>query len=238
MATLLKDQDPLGAAAYKYWSSKEECFIDVHSDLCEMDHIPASYLFREFKEMPKIEKKALKQCKGKILDIGAGVGSHSLYLQNKGLDITALEISPFCVDIMKDRGIDNIVFGDFNEIKVEKYDTLLLLMNGIGICGQINNLALFLTRCKQFLNDGGELLLDSSDLSYMYEGEDEAFMPSHYIGEVRYTMGFEDVTGPAFDWLFIDFDKLKEEAVKCGFTCEKIINGPHYDYLARLKAAK
>lgn len=237
MAILDKCQDPLGAAAYEFLTSKTEQYIDVHSDICEMDQIPASYLFRRWKDMPDLEKKALKSAEGSILDIGAGVGSHSLYLQEKGKDVTALEISPFACEIMEERKIKNVVLGDFMEIKIKKYDTLLLLMNGIGICGTLNQLPLFLARCKQFINEEGQILLDSSDLSYMYEGEDEEFKPDHYLGEVRYTMGYEEVTGPAFDWLFVDFNTLKDEANKAGLNCEKLADGPHYDYLAKLTIA-
>ncbi|MFA8298811.1 MAG: class I SAM-dependent methyltransferase [Hyphomicrobiales bacterium] len=239
MPLIKRENDAMGAAINSYYQNKDSnMVIDVHSDICEKDVIPVSYLFRDYDDMPEIEKKALQLSKGHILDVGAGSGCHSLFLQNASKDVTAIDVSPYSVDVMKSRGVAKAWNTDFYDIQNEKYDTLLFLMNGIGICGTLSQLPLFLEKCKRILNDGGQILLDSSDLSYMYEGEDDIYKPDHYLGEVSYVMGYDDYTSDRFDWLYIDYPLLRAEAEKAGFICRKILDGEHCDYLAQLQLGK
>ena len=133
-------KDILGKALLDYQSGNYSEDIKTYSSLDEEDIIPIPYLFRDFKKMPPLEQKALKLCYGNILDIGCGAGSHSLYLQKKGLAVTALDQSPGAVETCKLRGIGHTVLQDIQEFNLQKYDTLLMLMNGIGIVGKLKNI--------------------------------------------------------------------------------------------------
>ncbi|MCU4175022.1 class I SAM-dependent methyltransferase [Carboxylicivirga sp. N1Y90] len=230
--------DPFGKAALDYLSGKKDNQILVKSDIAEDDFIPVNYLFRSFHQMPDIEQKALMLCKGRVLDIGAGVGSHALYLQNKGLAVDCIDTSIGCKQAALQRGVKNYVTSDFFEFESEnKYDTLLLMMNGIGLAKTIDELPTFFAQVKKLLASGGQIILDSSDLRYLFMDEDSDIIPSdeEYYGEVSYSMSYEDQKSDQFKWLFIDAALLSQEAYKNGFSFEKIADGPHYDYLARLQ---
>ncbi len=229
--------DPFESAFYDYLNGKEDAKVIVHCNKGETEEIAISYFFRDFNKMPEVEKKALSFCRGKILDIGAGSGVHSLYLQNEGFNITALDIKPGFVDVMKRRGIKNTVISDIFNFKEGKFDTLLMLMNGIGFTKNLAGLKNFLLQAKTLLNDGGQLILDSSDLMYLYEDEDGGYsinLNEEYYGEVEYEIEYNNVIGEMFHWLYIDFGNLLEIAEECGFNCEKIIEDNHFNYLARL----
>jgi len=228
------DKDPVGHAIADFYKNKKADHLWVYSDICEKDEIPVSYLFRSFKKMPNIEQHALKFCTGKILDIGAAAGAHSLYLQKQNKEVTALEISELAIQTMKKRGVTNLINADFYKYKPEiKFDTLLFVMNGIGIAGTLKNLNNFFTKCSELLQLKGQVLLDSSDLIYMFDKEDDKPVNKYY-GEVRYVMSYKDIISDAFNWLFIDFETLRIKAYEFGFKCEKIVEGKHYNYLARL----
>jgi len=187
--------------------------------------------------MPELEKKALHLCSGKILDIGAGSGSHSLYLQENGEDVTALDIKQGFVDVMKKRGVKNVICSDIFDYKGQGFDTLLMLMNGIGFTKNFEGLTVFLKSAKKLLNPGGQIILDSSDLMYLYEEEDGSYainLNEEYYGEVMYQIEYNNIKGEPFQWLYIDFDNLSLYADQVGFSCEKIFENNHYNYLARL----
>ncbi len=237
-----KALDIIGTACRDYLQNPDKNLsIEVWSNIAETDIIPVHYLFRPFEEMPALEQKALQQCRGKVMDIGAGAGSHALWLQEQNIEVTALEISPEACAVMQQRGIKNILQEDFFVLAEEdKYDTLLMLMNGIGIVGTTNRLKEFFSVARKLLNPGGQILVDSSDLRYLFLQDDGSILinlNNSYYGEVEYRMSYKGCKGRRFPWLFIDDQLLQYHAEKNGFRFERIAEGEHYDYLARLTVA-
>lgn len=230
--------DIIGTALLDFFYDKDPENIRTYSSLEEEDELPIAYLFRDAKEMPILEKKALKLCYGRILDIGCGSGSHSLYLQNKGMEVTALDSSLGAIEVCKARGIENVICKSILDYSGPKFDTLLLLMNGIGLANNMNGLGSFLNHLKSLLTDKGQILLDSSDIIYMFEQDDDGgfWVPNtgDYYGEVVFTMSYKGKTSESFPWLYIDYNSLNEIASLFGLNCELLAKGEHYDYLARL----
>lgn len=230
------DTDIFGMAMQDYLNDNYTADIKVISSIADEDIIPVPYLFRSYEDMPDIEQKALDLCKGKVLDVGCGAGVHSLYLQEKGMDVTAIDTSAGAIDICKKQGVKNAECTAFLNFKEGKYDTIILLMNGTGIFGNLKKLPQYIDHLKELLADGGQILLDSSDLIYMYEEEDGSLLiPSdYYYGEVTYRTKYKNKKSKEFDWLYIHYGLLKDIATNHGLTAEKVMEGPHYDYLARL----
>ncbi len=230
--------DTLGAACHDFLAGQKDAQIIVQSNIVEDDVLPVEYLFRSFDQMPVLEKKALTLSYGKILDVGAGAGSHALYLQQNNKLVYANEISPIACSVMKQRGVKNVIEQDFYTLpSSEKYDTILMLMNGIGIAGDTNNLEKYFAKVKELLTPDGCLLVDSSDVRYLFEDDDGSILINlndDYYGEISYRMNYKDIKGKTFKWLFIDDELLRYYAEKNGFKMEKIADGMHYDYLAKL----
>jgi hypothetical protein len=225
--------DPMGVAILEFFRTGNPEVINVISDIAEPDIIPVEYLFRTFEEMPITEQTALQEAAGTILDAGAAAGAHSLWLQENGKEVTALDTSELSVEVMKQRGIRKVIHGDFFTLPEDtKYDTLLFLMNGVGLAGTLENLPFFLKKCRSLLSAGGKVLLDSSDLSYMFDDGD--ILPEHYYGEVNYQMEYKGVQSKPFKWLFLDFYTLSKYAEKEGGRCRLLTEGDHFDYLAEI----
>lgn len=232
-----KEKDPMGRAIFDYYTTGNAAKLRVFSSMFYEDEIPVPTLFRPFDEMPVQEKKAIELCRGRVLDVGAGSGCHSAVLMERGLEVVAIDISELSVEVMKQRGIDARLINFFDEKFTEKFDTILLAMNGIGITGKTNRLADFFRSAKRLLAPGGQILLDSSDIKYVFMNDDGSMdidLAAGYYGEIDYKMRYKNITGKPFDWLYIDFDTLSMYAEEHGFTCEKCIDGEHYDYLARI----
>lgn len=229
--------DPMGAAIYDFHRNGSADVLKVYSSDFDDDEIPVADLFREYEEMPYIERVAIDMADGKVLDVGAGSGCHSLALTKAGKESVAIDISPLSVEVMRERGVDARLVNLYDESFAEKFDTVLMLMNGTGIIGTLENMETFFTRIRQLLNPDGCVLIDSSDLRYLFEEEDGSLMidlADDYYGLVDYQMQYKEVLGEPFDWLYVDFDTLAYYAEENGFKAEMVANGEHYDYLARL----
>lgn len=235
---LTADKDPMGAAILDYLEHGKADRLRVFSSQFDEDEIPVRTLFRTEKQMSPLERTALQLASGRILDVGAGSGCHSLSLQAAGKEVEAIDISPLSVEAMRRRGVGQAVQANlFSDSFCGAYDTLLMLMNGSGIIGRLENLPAFFRKAKQLLRPGGSILMDSSDLRYLYEDEDGSFVidiAGDYYGEVDFRMQYKQVEGDPFDWLYIDFQTLSLYAAQNGFTAELVMEGKHYDYLARL----
>ncbi len=247
--TLSPSNDPMGRAILDFQQTGKAGRLRVLSSMFDDDEMPVPHLFRTFAQMPPIEQRALRLAYGRVLDVGAGAGCHTLALQHlmsetgKPEAVTAIDISPLSCEAMRLRGCKDVAcLNLFDATFAEKYDTILMLMNGTGIAGKASRLPALLSRLRQLLREGGQVLIDSSDLIYLYEDEDgEAAIPDDgtYYGEVDYQMIYERrggkaVRGLPFDWLYADYGLLETSARACGLRCELVQRGTHYDYLARL----
>lgn len=236
--TLSPNNDPMGAAIRDYQNKGKASRLRVLSSMFDEDEMPVGHLFRTFNQMPRLEQKALSMAKGRVLDIGAGAGCHALALQERGLEVKAIDISPLSCEVMKERGVKDVECVNlFNQQLQGKYDTLLLLMNGTGIAGKLNRLSMLLNRLKELLAEGGQILIDSSDLKYIYENEDGSMdidLNAPYYGEVDYQMQYKNIKGEPFDWLYTDPMLLASISKQCALNCEIVEEGENYDFLARL----
>lgn len=253
-------KDVLGEALSAYFNKTSTGKLWVNNKYGPREEMPVDVYFREAEDMPELEWIALQQCKGRILDIGAGAGSHALILQQMGLDITALDISPKATAVMQNRGVKKILCQDFFTLgnsspnagqenpaspnpapntgspdpaqpDTANFDTLLLLMNGIGLAGTLDGLRNFLAKARTLLRPGGRLLFDSSDISYMYDGK----LPKtpDYYGEILYQYEYRKQQSDWFKWLFIDRKTLSAIALSEGWQTEVLFGDEWDQYLVK-----
>ncbi|MTG97034.1 MULTISPECIES: class I SAM-dependent methyltransferase [Myroides] len=232
-------KDLLGKAILDFQTNNNPQNIITETDISESEEMDINYLFRKYEEMPKIEQKALDLAKGKILDVGCGAGAHSLHLIKKGFDVKAIDISPNSIEACRLRGIQAAEVKDILDLKDETFDTILLLMNGTGIFGKLINTTKYLTHLKTLLNPGGQILIDSSDLIYMFDTDEDGgvWIPMEnkdYYGELTFTVEYKGEIDNPFNWLYLDYNTLQNAAHANGFECDLIYEGDNCDYLAKL----
>lgn len=241
-------KDLFGKAILDYQTQNSPENLFTETNISEEDEMDVAYLFRSFDEMPKIEQEALKLAKGKVLDVGCGSGVHGLYLQNeRNLEVTPIDISKNAIEACQLRGLASAKVVNLLEMDTtEKFDTILLLMNGTGIFGKLENTPKYLQKLKSLLNENGQILIDSSDLIYMFVEEDETegseggrWIPGDmdYYGELEFTVTYKGEKEDTFPWLYLDYNTLQNAAHANGLECEMIIEGENYDYLAKLTLA-
>ena len=236
-------KDLFGKAILDFQTNNAPANLITETTISGEDEMSVAYLFRNFNEMPKMEQHALRLAKGKVLDVGCGAGSHSLYLQNQEkLDVTAIDVSKNAIAACRLRGIKKAEVQDVMTLKNQKFDTILLMMNGAGMCGKLKKMPAFLAQLKSLMNENGQILLDSSDIIYMFDEDEDGgkWIPSNndYYGEVIFNISYKGEKEQPFDWMYIDYNTLQNAAIANGLQCEMLLEGEHYDYLARLSPSK
>lgn len=229
------EKDPFGHAIHDYVKGSPTPDIIVRSELCEDDSMEVELLFRDFEEMPELEQIALKRCSGKILDVGAGAGCHAKWLKQQGLEVSLIELSKGAVEYHITQELNSRCI-DFFDLKGEQYDTLLFLMNGIGIGGELKNLERTLRQAYELTTPKGKVLCDSSDLRYLYEDDEGGYwvnLNAEYYGEYDFQMQYKETQGDWFKWLYVDFHTLSDCAEKVGFSVE-LLYDKDYHYLVEL----
>lgn len=232
-------KDLFGTAILDFQTNNFPEDLITETSISEEDEMSAAYLFRDFSSMPNLEQKALFLAKGKVLDVGCGAGSHSLYLQNeKKLAVTAIDISKKAVEACELRGVSNVKVEAILHFETdEKFDTIILLMNGTGIFGKLENVSNYLQKLKSLLAENGQILIDSSDIIYMFDEDEDGgkwIAGDKYYGELEFTITYKGEKEASFPWLYLDYNTLQNAAVANGLQCELVLEGEHYDYLARL----
>jgi 2-polyprenyl-3-methyl-5-hydroxy-6-metoxy-1,4-benzoquinol methylase len=236
-------KDLFGKAILDFQTNNSPEDLITETTISEEDEMSVAYLFRDFSGMPKLEQRALQLSKGKVLDVGCGAGSHSLFLQKeKNLEVTAIDISKNAVQACRLRGISDVFEIDILEFNSDKkFDTILLLMNGTGIFGKLEHVAKYLEKLKSLLAENGQILIDSSDIIYMFDEDDSEdsdggkwISGDAYYGELEFTISYKGEKEAPFPWLYMDYNTLQNAAVANGLRCELVLEGDHFDYLARL----
>lgn len=224
---------PHGAALRDYLAGRLDAEVIVRDEDGEEERTPASVFFRGPEEFSVLDQVALDLCRGRVLDVGAGAGCHSLVLQDRGLAVTALDVAPEAVEVMWRRGVQDARCGDVFGFEGERFDTLLILMNGIGLTGSLRGLDRFLERVPGLLLPGGQILLDSFD-----PGVPDPVRPDVYVGEMRFQLEYDGVRGSFYEFIFLDFDTLRAHAEAGGWRAESIWQEDEGHYLARLMRAE
>ncbi len=229
--------DIIGQALIDYFEGRYTEDLITETTISDEDELPLPYLFRTFEEMPEIEQTALHRAKGSVLDVGCGAGNHALWLQEHDFHVTGIDTSKGAVKVSSARGVKNVSNRSLLDYNETTFDTVMLLMNGTGIFESVEETATYLQHLKTLLNPKGQILIDSSDLKYMYDRSEEGgiWVPAdRYYGELEFTVSYKGQQSEAFPWLYLDERLFEDLAKENGFNFEVLARGTNFDYLARL----
>ncbi len=221
-----------------YWRGDAEAAYTVHRDDGWSQLVPVSAAFAARPFNP-IEQLALDRASGRVLDVGAGVGRHSLVLQSRLAHVTSIEIEPELVAIMSERGVADALSASVFTLAAREFDTILMLMNGFGLVGTLSGAAAFFDHAQNLLSPSGQILCDSLDVRRTSNPTHLAYQETNQsqgrpAGQMRFCIEYRGRRGEAFDWLHIDFDTLREHAQRHGWLAEKLADEESGHYLARL----
>ncbi len=222
--------ESFGQALLAYWRGNESAVLIHEFRTGQKKSLPVSVFFRSHGEFLPTDN-AFENCQGQILVVGAGTGVHVLELEKRGYEVTAIDICPQAVHIMKERGIKDARQQDFLQFDGERFDTIFMLGHNIGLCKTLKGIKGLLRRCERLLRPGGQLLVNSA------KEPGSANFPNQkgYPGELEFRLSHEENVGPWMRWLHVDFETLTSHALECDWSIEKLISTEEGGFLARLK---
>jgi SAM-dependent methyltransferase len=224
-------EDVMGSAMMNYFEKNDNTAIRVFINKSEEPEMYPSVFFRPYRNMLKYEKIALKISKGKVLDLGCGAGCHSLYLQNKGFDVTAVEVSKKSASVAIAQGVKNVINEDWRNLDLKNFDTVLVLMNGMGLAESPTELKIMFRKLKGFLSKDGAIFIDSTDVTYAKA--DWPMLDSEYYGKVQFELKYKGKT-QCFPWLFVDFETAVQTAKSVKLNVEVLERARNGHFLLRL----
>ena len=233
----MSPRDVFGKAIMDVLKGKEVT-ITVRRDDGRVDQENGSYYFTDFNQFPTIEKESMKLVQGLILDVGCGAGRHALYLQTKGLNVVALDISRLAIRVARKRGVSNPILAaaPWLPFRDETFDTLLLMFNNFGICGGYQETIKFLKELNRVLKLGGCILASSLDPAFT---DDESHLKYHElnkkrglpVGLVKIRLEYGGEVGNWFKILLALPEEMEMLSAKAGLKLTKTVgpaNGPFY----------
>ena len=230
---------PHEQAMRAYHRGDRDASLVVYDDY-ERDEVPVAYFFRQEEEFPELEQVALRHCRGRVLDVGAGSGCHTLALQERGLEVTAIEVLPGLVEILRERGVRDARVATWMDLEAEPFDTVLMMMNGLGLAETLPGLQGFFRDARRLVKPDGQVLAGSTDVRvYMEAKAGQSGRPvrpdGRYLGELHFQLEFQGRKGPPFGQLYVDPETLGQYARREGWSCELLLAPDEYGhYLARL----
>ena len=220
--------EPIGRALAEYQRGFHDGVLEVFHDLGGPDPLPVAHFFRGPSQMNRLEREAIRRARGRVLDLGAGVGCHALAVLDRGLEVTAVDALPQAVEVMRDRGVIDARLGRWTDLGTdERFDTVLMMMNGAGLAGTLNGMAALLEVLAGVLSENGQILLDSVNLPEVREAQaDEEGVPvgddGRYPGELHYQFSYGGQRGDPVPQLFLDFEQLRRMASAGGLQCDLV----------------
>ncbi len=229
---------PFGLAIKDYYAGDTRATVKISRDDGEVNDLAIASFFRSPTAIP-LDKAALEACCGRVLDVGAGVGIHSLYLQEKGFSVCAMDISPEACEVMRERGVKEVYCASFADFTAGLFDTLLILGRSIGMVEDLSGLDDFLKRARRLVKRRGQILLNSLDVSQTPNPQHLAYhranrQAGRYIGEVKMQLEYQGVKAPVTGYLHVDAATLAGHAEKAGWLCNILVQEEDGNYLAQL----
>ncbi|MBN2157087.1 MAG: methyltransferase domain-containing protein [Candidatus Lokiarchaeota archaeon] len=231
--------EPYGHALLDFYYGGEDSPVLIIRDDGYRDEMSVRQYFRTREKFSEIEKKALNECKGKIVDLSAGVGADCLELQNRKFDVTAVEVCPEACEIMRKRGVKKVFCMDLFDFNESGYDTIFLFNRSIGNVQNLEGLERFLEQAKKFLAPRGQIIFDSVDIRYTDNPAHLAYQRRNidmgkYFGEIIVRFEYKSIIGPNFGLLHVDPDIVQTYCNKTGWKCNIIYSDEEGNYLAKL----
>jgi SAM-dependent methyltransferase len=229
---------PFGRAIADYCRGDKNAVVIFRRDDGVASELQIGSFFRGSTDIP-LDKIALDNCRGRVLDVGAGVGIHSLYLQNKGFDVCAMDVSLEACEAARRSGVKNVRCASFNDFTDDPYDTLLLLGRSICMVETLKGLGEFLRNARRLVRRGGQILLNSIDVTKTDDPQNLAYHEANrkagrYEGEIKLYLEYKGIKGPINGLLHVDAVTLAGHAEKANWSCEILVQEENGNYLAKL----
>jgi len=224
------DEDAFGQLLWSLHNGSE-VFEIIERDDCYVEAMGAKGYFSGYEDWPQIEQKAMEFVKGRVLDVGCGAGRHSRYLQEKGLDVTGIDVSPLAIKVCRLRGLRKVKHMKVEDIdfKPNAFDTIIMLGNNFGLFGNFNKAERLLRKFHKMTSENAVIVADTRD---PYKTDNPAHLAYHERnrergrmgGQVRIRVRFRKHVGRWFDYLMVSREEMQAILRGTGWKVKEFID--------------
>jgi SAM-dependent methyltransferase len=210
-----------------------------------IDSMGGHYLLAPFSKWDRSERAAIKLARGRVLDVGAGGGRVSLYLQDQGLDVLAIDISPLAIEVCKRRGIRNVRVLDFAKIdeRLGTFDTVVMYGNNFGLFGSPARAKRLLRRLHTMTSSDARIIAETLDPYATKVPEHLAYHRRNRKrgrsgGQVRIRARSKLLKTPWFDYLFVSRKEMRDIVRDTGWHVVRTIPERGEQYVAIIEKVR
>lgn len=208
--------DVFGKVLKDYQAGKDPQYRVLRDDgHGEKKFVSPEEYFLNYEEWDKPEKEIIKLARKKTLDIGAGAGKHALYLQNKGYDVKAVDISSGAVDVMRERGVEDVQLQDVNKLDFNEdvFDTILLMGNNLGLAGTVEKTLDLFERLAKMTKEDARIIGTTRDVfasnkEIHKKYQEKNIKTGKAAGQLKLRLAYKDEKGEWLDYLLFDRKQL------------------------------
>ena len=237
-----ENEDAYGQELFNFYINNEGAEIVERDDGFIEGTTNLSLYFAPYEQWPTHQQEAMQFAHGRVLDIGAGAGRHSLHLQNQGLEVTAVDNSPKAVELCRLRGVNDARLLPITKISrhIEPFDTIIMMGNNFGLFGNAQRAKRLLRRFHNLTFEGGTLIAETND---PYQTEDPDHLEYHEFnrqrgrmpGQLRLRVRYRKYKTPWMDYLIVSKDEMKEIVSDTGWIIDRFIDSDSSMYIVVLE---
>ncbi len=233
-----REHDAYGHAIYAAYKG-EGFFEIIERDDGFVSGMAENVYFAEFKDWPEHEQKSIALATGRILDIGSGAGRVSLFLQEKGHDVLAIDNSPLALKVCRLRGVQHTKLMSVTRLgigaRIGMFDTVVMFGNNFGLFGSFKRAKWLLRRFYSITSPKALILAETLDPYKTTESDHLAYhrfnrSRGRMSGQTRLRILFRKYRSPWFDYLLVSQEELCRILKDTGWELRETIpsNGPLY----------
>ncbi|MGH3018161.1 MAG: class I SAM-dependent methyltransferase [Gaiellaceae bacterium] len=204
----------------------------------------AEWFFAEYPAWPEAERQVFDAVSGRVLDLGAGAGRHSLQAQAQGLDVVAIDISPGAVEVCRRRGVSDARLLSVAAVDDELggFDSVLMMCGNFGLVGSADQARATLLHLRAMTASTGRIVFDSVDpyvdvsdaeIAYQERNRTRGRLPGQVTIRIRYG---ERVT-PWYDLLNLSVDELEQLIHGTGWRLTQVVDGAPSEFYGVMEKA-
>jgi len=239
---LTDEEDAFGRVLLDYLSGPAGDPVLERDDGHAGPALGPEWFFAEPEEWPEAERAVFGYVRGRVLDVGAGAGRHSLAAQRRGLEVMAIDVSPGAVEVCRRRGVTDVRLLPLAAVDADLgvFDTVLMMCGNFGLVGGAGEAAAILRRLHALTSPNGRIVLDSVDPDVDVDDADLAYAAGNRArgrppGQVTIRIRYGERATPWFDLLLVSSAELERLVAGTGWRLAQVVEGEPPDYYAVLE---